>query len=53
VRKNTYYVSVTDFRKTVPIRAEYFKTGICATGVGAGAVVVPGLLIEMEVVAMV
>ena len=34
VRKNTYYVGVSDFRKTVPIRAEYFKTGICATGVG-------------------
>jgi enamine deaminase RidA (YjgF/YER057c/UK114 family) len=53
VRKNTYCVSVNDFRKTVPIRAEYFKTGICATGVGVDAVVVPGLLIEMEVVAMV
>jgi enamine deaminase RidA (YjgF/YER057c/UK114 family) len=53
MRKNTYYVGVSDFRQTVPIRAEYFKTGICATGVGVDGLVVPGLLIEMEVVAMV
>jgi enamine deaminase RidA (YjgF/YER057c/UK114 family) len=53
MRKNTYYVGVRDFRKTVPIRAEYFRTGICATGVGVDGLVVPGLLIEMEVVAMV
>jgi enamine deaminase RidA (YjgF/YER057c/UK114 family) len=53
VRKNTYYVGVSDFRKTVPIRAEYFKTGICATGVGVDGLVVPGLLIEMEVTAIV
>ena len=53
VRKNTYYVGVKDYRKTVPIRAEYFKRGTCATGVGVDALVVPGLLIEMEVVAMV
>jgi enamine deaminase RidA (YjgF/YER057c/UK114 family) len=52
VRKNTYYVGVNDFRTTVPIRAEYFKTGICATGVGVDALVVPGLLIEIEVVAI-
>ena len=32
VRKNTYYVGVKDYRRTVPIRAEYFKTGTCATG---------------------
>ena len=53
VRKNTYYVGVSDFRKTVPIRAEYFKAGICATGVGVDGLVVPGLLIEMEVTAIV
>jgi enamine deaminase RidA (YjgF/YER057c/UK114 family) len=53
VRKNTYYVGVNDFRKTVPIRAEYFKSGICATGVGVDALVVPGLRIEMEVIAIV
>ena len=53
VRKNTYYVGVKDYRRTVPIRAEYFKTGTCATGVGVDGLVVPGLLIEMEVVAIV
>lgn len=53
VRKNTYYVGVNDFRKTVPIRAEYFKTGVCATGVSVDGLVVPGLRIEMEVVAIV
>ena len=53
VRKNTYYVAVKDYRKTVPIRSEYFKAGTCATGVGVDALVVPGLLIEMEVVAIV
>jgi 2-iminobutanoate/2-iminopropanoate deaminase len=53
VRKNTYYVGVSDFRETVPIRAEYFKTGICATGVGVDGLVVPGLRIEMEVTAIV
>ena len=53
VRKNTYYVGVKDYRKTVPIRSEYFKAGTCATGVGVDALVVPGLLIEMEVVAIV
>ena len=53
VRKNTYYVGLKDYRATVPIRAEYFTAGICATGVGVDALVVPGLLIEMDVVAMV
>jgi hypothetical protein len=37
----------------VPIRAEYLTAGICATGVGVDALVVPGLLFEMDVVAMV
>jgi len=53
LRKNTYYVGLNDWRKTVPIRAEYFREGVCATGVAVDALVVPELLIEMEVVAMV
>lgn len=53
LRKNTYYVGLNDWRKTVPIRAEYFREGVCATGVAVDSVIVPELLIEMEVVAMV
>jgi hypothetical protein len=47
------YVGVREYRKTVPIRSEYCKRGVCATGEGVSSLGIPALLIEMEVVAIV
>lgn len=55
LRKNTYYVGLDPkaWVEAAPIRAEYFTKGPCATGVGAPALVAPGLRICMEATAMV
>jgi len=53
LRKNTYYGGLDDWRATVPIRASYFHSGICATGVAVEALAASGARIQMEAVARV
>lgn len=55
LRKNTYYLDMDlgIWTEATRVRAQYFTKGPCATGVGVDGYVAPGLLVAMEVVAMV